>query len=47
MHQNENLNNAVPSGGRSLKRGTANKRHHFSAIEEVRADYCRECVGVA
>ena len=42
MHQDEHPNNAVTSGGRSPEQGTANKRHHFSAIEEVRADCCRE-----
>jgi len=47
MRQNENQNNAVPSGGRSPKRGTANRRRRFSAVEEVRADYYRECVDAA
>ena len=36
MHQDENQNNSVPSGGRSPKRGTANRRRRFSAIEEAR-----------
>ena len=37
MHQDENQNNAVPSGGRSPKRGTANKRCRFSARAKARA----------
>jgi len=31
MHQDEHPNNAVPSGGCSPERGTANKRRRFSA----------------
>jgi len=47
MHQDEKQNNAVPSGGRSPERGTANRRHRLSAKEEARADYCREYVEAA
>jgi len=47
MHQDENQNNSVPSGGRSPERRTANRRRCFGAIEEVRADYCGECVDAA
>jgi len=38
MHQDENRDNTVPSGGRSPERGTANKRCHFSAVDECSGD---------
>jgi len=47
MRRDMTLNNAVPSGGRSPEQGTANKRHHLSAKEEVRAGYYRECMEAA
>ena len=37
MHQDENQNNAVTSGGRSPERVTANKRRRFSARAKAEA----------